>query len=580
MSTIPIPVTHTFVSAIAEQSNPALVGPNEWNAAHTATVPIMGASGASHTAGVVPDPGSSSGIVRFLREDASWDVPTTFGASGASHSVGYVPDPGASAGSTRFLREDATFAIPPVTPVTILPFGIPSTYNFAAQTPGGSLSVGANTITLNPMPTGINAASIGVSCVYISGGTGTAEAPLITGWSATTITFTCVYTHTGAWTIQSASAGIQEAIIALGPTSTRLIIPGGSIGPVYGPISVPYTMSIRGFGIRNSVVNMASGYSGRAFQIIAPTYGYGVDFGDFCISYITSSTAGEALYLQEVVDGVVSNLLIVRAYDGITGYGLGRVHFIGCNITPMRNAYNLSSNSSSSIINVCVPTIIGGFLTMNGTTGTVFNLGPTIAGMVVKGVQSVLGNVAVSLQGSSGAVNEITWEDCIFDSLSGQVFNVQLSGTATSYRWKIVNCMLSLVSGGVYGILVYSTVLGSISGWQIGNTSVVVNNATATGIQLSGVIGFTMSGLLVSNNVAGGDAISILYYACTDVVITGSQLGVGAAYNPTNPMSYGVLLDGNAHNRITILANQTVGSTNQVKNNSSIGAGAVTWDNH
>jgi hypothetical protein len=140
--------------------------------------------------------------------------------------------------------------------------------------------------------------------------------------------------------------------------------------------------------------------------------------------------------------------------------------------------------------------------------------------------------------------------------------------------------MLSLVSGGVYGILVYSTVLGSISGWQIGNTSVVVNNATATGIQLSGVIGFTMSGLLVSNNVAGGDAISILYYACTDVVITGSQLGVGAAYNPTNPMSYGVLLDGNAHNRITILANQTVGSTNQVKNNSSIGAGAVTWDNH
>ena len=69
------------------------------------------------------------------------------------------------------------------------------------------------------MPTGINAASIGVSCIYISGGTGTAEAPLITGWSATTITFTCVYTHTGAWTIQSASAGIQEAIIALGPTA-------------------------------------------------------------------------------------------------------------------------------------------------------------------------------------------------------------------------------------------------------------------------------------------------------------------------------------------------------------------------
>lgn len=34
---------------------------------------------------------------------------TTFGASGGSHSGGLVPDPGASAGTTRFLREDATW---------------------------------------------------------------------------------------------------------------------------------------------------------------------------------------------------------------------------------------------------------------------------------------------------------------------------------------------------------------------------------------------------------------------------------------------------------------------------------------
>lgn len=30
-------VTHTFVSAIADQGDPALLGPNEWNAAHTIT---------------------------------------------------------------------------------------------------------------------------------------------------------------------------------------------------------------------------------------------------------------------------------------------------------------------------------------------------------------------------------------------------------------------------------------------------------------------------------------------------------------------------------------------------------------
>jgi hypothetical protein len=37
---------------------------------------------------------------------------TDFVASGASHARGAVPDPGASAGSTKFLREDATFAVP------------------------------------------------------------------------------------------------------------------------------------------------------------------------------------------------------------------------------------------------------------------------------------------------------------------------------------------------------------------------------------------------------------------------------------------------------------------------------------
>ena len=35
-----------------------------------------------------------------------------FVASGSSHAAGLVPDPGSSAGSTHFLREDATWAVP------------------------------------------------------------------------------------------------------------------------------------------------------------------------------------------------------------------------------------------------------------------------------------------------------------------------------------------------------------------------------------------------------------------------------------------------------------------------------------
>lgn len=42
----------------------------------------------------------------------TWSTPPTFVASGASHAVGYVPDPGSTAGTTKFLREDATWVVP------------------------------------------------------------------------------------------------------------------------------------------------------------------------------------------------------------------------------------------------------------------------------------------------------------------------------------------------------------------------------------------------------------------------------------------------------------------------------------
>lgn len=37
-------------------------------------VPNFGASGSAHARGAVPDPGSTSGITKFLREDASWEL--------------------------------------------------------------------------------------------------------------------------------------------------------------------------------------------------------------------------------------------------------------------------------------------------------------------------------------------------------------------------------------------------------------------------------------------------------------------------------------------------------------------------
>lgn len=54
--------------------------------------------------GVSGSPVTSAGSISFN--------PAVFGASGVSHSVGIVPDPGASAGTARFLREDSSWADP------------------------------------------------------------------------------------------------------------------------------------------------------------------------------------------------------------------------------------------------------------------------------------------------------------------------------------------------------------------------------------------------------------------------------------------------------------------------------------
>jgi hypothetical protein len=52
-----------------------------WNTITATDIPLMIASGASHAAGAVPDPGSTAGTTKFLREDGTWQVPS--GGSGS-----------------------------------------------------------------------------------------------------------------------------------------------------------------------------------------------------------------------------------------------------------------------------------------------------------------------------------------------------------------------------------------------------------------------------------------------------------------------------------------------------------------
>jgi len=109
-----------------------------------------------------------------------------------------------------------------------------------SQTPGGSLGVGSNVVTLVPVPPGISGSATN-TYVYTSGGTGTAEACLITGGTAVagnasgTVIFSCLHTHTGAWTIATATAGIKEALNTIPADGGRVWLPAGPLN-IYATI--------------------------------------------------------------------------------------------------------------------------------------------------------------------------------------------------------------------------------------------------------------------------------------------------------------------------------------------------------
>ncbi|WP_353064637.1 GDSL-type esterase/lipase family protein [Tunturibacter psychrotolerans] len=77
-----------------------------------AQLPLFGASGTAHARGAVPDPGTTAGTTRYLREDGTWSVPAgTSGSGGQSIGTGLSGGAAPIAGATadyNFLQGSGT----------------------------------------------------------------------------------------------------------------------------------------------------------------------------------------------------------------------------------------------------------------------------------------------------------------------------------------------------------------------------------------------------------------------------------------------------------------------------------------
>ena len=79
------------------------------------TVPTFVASGSGHASGLVPDPGSSAGTTHFLREDATWALPSAPPAGSVLQLKTHIDTVGGTTTSTSYVSITTTaFAFTPL----------------------------------------------------------------------------------------------------------------------------------------------------------------------------------------------------------------------------------------------------------------------------------------------------------------------------------------------------------------------------------------------------------------------------------------------------------------------------------
>lgn len=356
-------------------------------------------------------------------------------------------------------------------------------YNFSPQHPGGSVTAGSNTIRLTPCPMGVSGAHTVAAntphLLFISGGSGTAEAVSITGGTCTpgassgTVVITAVYAHSGAWAISSNSDGMQEAIYAAGVTG-RVQLPCSTVNlwgntATLGAVIVPdgYNTSVRGCGMRETTL-FTHFTTGDAVVYDFVTYGGSVDTGDYQIMDVGGSnhSSGTALRIRHRADGLVSNILLSSMYDSIWAEGSNRVVFANLTIYNQHLGFNISCSGQGG--NVCTNqvTLVNPHIITTTTSGVGMVIEDQTTGIIVdnpfiEGGTSSIGANMVALKinaGGGGPTNEIIIHGGFLDSHStcllaqggGAIYNnnsIQLVGVhiaCSSYGVMALNYIQNL----------------------------------------------------------------------------------------------------------------------------------------
>lgn len=451
-------------------------------------------------------------------------------------------------------------------------------YAFSLQ-PGGSLSIGSNTVTLTPVPLGLNGSDVGHS-VYLSNGTGTAEAVLITGGTAVsgassgTITFTCVNTHSGAWTVSSASAGIQEALNAMATSGGTLVLPAGT-STMRATITVNTSgVTVVGAGMYSTILARTGDY-GDTFFIKQQV---GLRFANFQVQQTINYVAG--------TPGTASNLPTNGAHFNLKGVNHVRfddmrfqdmasnvsitggveIFFVGCSFAgtydsrssaPKATVASLILQPNDGVLGI--PTwirVIGcDFVgNNNGTTNTTTNyagVGAAVGIWIFCGedfemIGGYMGgqnlnnvNISATTSGSSPLLNH-RFIGVRFDSAGGPDFTISGDGTHNASDVTINSCQFNGEIAGHNAVYVVNASSGvaPVYGLNISN-----NNAFAyydSPFYLQDGLGVIVTGNLVYDyNLAGNSSASLssgiaIGGRCSKFKVSTNMVGGGLSFEDYN----------------------------------------------
>ena len=243
---------------------------------------------------------------------------TTWLAQSARDAITTFSQLGVAADSYQFSASPFVIVGGVPNPSRTLTAAVSNTVRF--PTPGGDL-----------VPQGVNGSDVG-HYVYISGGSGTAEAVLITGGTAVaggtgTLTFTPANNHSGAWVMTSGTGGITEALTAV-PFAPVLL--KATVYEVYGPITVPIqSPGIFGLGSLNSILRV--NYLAGNVIVLAAANFQDVTLSGFCIQpFAGTMTSGSAI-------SSANSVFTLRIHDLSVG-SPGRHVFAGIILTSTNNS--------------------------------------------------------------------------------------------------------------------------------------------------------------------------------------------------------------------------------------------------